>query len=299
MINAENTIADYSESYTYNKDGFMLTKSRTDNAYIFTKESSTNRLASLTYNGGIAQGFTYDEKGRLTDDNFSVVSNIKYNYQNLPISLASNGLNYEYGYNSGGERILKKDIASTTTDHYLRDYTGRTLAIYNYNTKSVKSVNIHGNGLVGKIDIDNDVATKYYYLKDHLGNIRQTIREDGTIMGSTDYYPYGEKIREWVNGMINRYKFTEKELDPETNYYNFGARNYNFKVARWNSVDQLDALYPRSSPYNYILNNPVSLDLVDWEAVQFDNDSKMIVTDVDKYINYLNHQINELQADNL
>lgn len=30
-----------------------------------------------------------------------------------------------------------------------------------------------------------------YYIKDHLGNIRVTVDEDGNVVGSQDYYPFG------------------------------------------------------------------------------------------------------------
>ncbi len=34
-------------------------------------------------------------------------------------------------------------------------------------------------------------AKSYYYIKDHIGNIRVTVDENGAIVGKDDYYPFG------------------------------------------------------------------------------------------------------------
>lgn len=99
-----------------------------------------------------------------------------------------------------------------------------------------------------------------YYLKNHLGSIRATIDEAGEVVAAQDYYPFGEVIqgRSFVSGGLNeKYKFTGKERDTETNYDYFGARFYDSELGRWLSVDPLAELSPGFSPYNYVLNNPL------------------------------------------
>lgn len=55
-----------------------------------------------------------------------------------------------------------------------------------------------------------------------------------------EYFPYGET---WVeeggsyNGNTPPYKFTGKELDPETGLYYYGARYYDPVLSRWISTD--------------------------------------------------------------
>jgi RHS repeat-associated protein len=60
------------------------------------------------------------------------------------------------------------------------------------------------------------------------------------------------------------YKFTGKELDPETGLYYFGARYYDPVVSVWASPDPIDRFGPHSPPtalnlYQYTLLNPIRL----------------------------------------
>lgn len=41
------------------------------------------------------------------------------------------------------------------------------------------------------------------------------------------------------------------------NSYDFGARMYDCRLARWQAVDPLAAKYPSLSPYNYVANSPI------------------------------------------
>jgi RHS repeat-associated protein len=97
---------------------------------------------------------------------------------------------------------------------------------------------------------------RYYYIKDHLGSIRVTTDETGTVVSAQDYFAYGELLRE--HNSIERYKYTEKERDAETGYDYFGARYYDSEIGRWLAVDPLSDSYPSWSPYSYTGNNPIN-----------------------------------------
>jgi len=57
---------------------------------------------------------------------------------------------------------------------------------------------------------------------------------------TAEYFPYGET---WVHNKAvaeqesTPYKFTGKELDPETGLYYYGARYYDGKLSRWTAAD--------------------------------------------------------------
>ncbi len=83
------------------------------------------------------------------------------------------------------------------------------------------------------------------------------IDENGDISSARDYYAYGDKLREYIVGNEEKYKFTGKERDSETGFDYFGARYYDNDIGRWTSVDPLADRAPGWSPYNYTFNNPL------------------------------------------
>jgi len=110
---------------------------------------------------------------------------------------------------------------------------------------------------------------RFYYVKDHLGSIRMTIDENSDVISARDYYAYGEELRGLASPDPdgNKYQFTEKERDSETELDYFGARYYDSEIGRWISVDPLADKYPGLSPYSYVANNPL---------INFDPDGRAI-----------------------
>src|SRR5690606_18591226 len=103
-----------------------------------------------------------------------------------------------------------------------------------------------------------------YMLKDHLGNTRILLKEDGSVLETSDYYPFGLQVTrtgQTVTSPENRYKYNGKELQTELGLgqCDYGARFYDPVIGRWNVVDPLAELGRRWSPYNYAFNNPNNL----------------------------------------
>lgn len=57
-----------------------------------------------------------------------------------------------------------------------------------------------------------------------------------------------------------KYKYNGKELQDELglNMYDYGMRNYDPALGRWNVIDPFSEMYHAVSGYNYVLNNPLS-----------------------------------------
>ena len=104
----------------------------------------------------------------------------------------------------------------------------------------------------------------FYYTADHLGNVREVIDEKGDVVQITNYYPFGtpysaEDFATHNPDQQDR-KYNGKEFDTMhgLNTYDYGARQYNSLLGRWDRIDPLCEKYYSVSPYAYCANNPVS-----------------------------------------
>ena len=87
---------------------------------------------------------------------------------------------------------------------------------------------------------------QFYYHGDHLGSSNMITDAYGAVYQHLEYFPYGET---WIEeggsygGNTPGYKFTGKELDPETGLYYYGARYYDPILSRWISADPILGRY--------------------------------------------------------
>jgi RHS repeat-associated protein len=82
-------------------------------------------------------------------------------------------------------------------------------------------------------------AFQYFYHPDHLGSTAYATDARGEVYQHLEYFPFGESWVDEVTGSDRRvpYRFTGKELDPETKLYYFGARYYDPRTSVWESTD--------------------------------------------------------------
>jgi RHS repeat-associated protein len=121
------------------------------------------------------------------------------------------------------------------------------------------------------------VGDKAFELADHRGNVNVVVTDrklgvdsdnngvvdyyTADVVGYADYYPFGMLMPNRHGGTLGRYGFNGMESDDEVsgakNSYDFGARLYNPRIARWLSTDAYESKYPSSTPYNFAVNNPL------------------------------------------
>ncbi|MFA5832139.1 MAG: RHS repeat-associated core domain-containing protein [Bacteroidota bacterium] len=206
-----------------------------------------------------ADNYTYDHNGNMLQSTGDNNSFIYYDIFNLPIRIyRSNGEIIYYSYDTKGNRIRK--LRSGIDEYYVNGIDGKTELVTSLNSYT-PLYNLNGNDMFGQIRRNYSTLTRYYYLKDQLGNIRMTVNSSGTPVSWDDYYPFGVTMdqRSGSGSADTRYKYTTKERDIETGYDYFGARYYDSRIGKWMSVDPLLEKYPELSPYNYAANNPISL----------------------------------------
>jgi RHS repeat-associated protein len=124
------------------------------------------------------------------------------------------------------------------------------------------------DGFIGDSYVGPNIPEEHqiwYYHGDHLGSSTVITDRFGRNYEHLQYFPYGETWVEEKRSQTNLpFRFTGKELDPETGLYYFGARYYDPVVGVWVSPDPIDRFGPHSPPtglnlYQYALLNPIRL----------------------------------------
>lgn len=144
--------------------------------------------------------------------------------------------------------------------------------------------------------------TFHYYTQDHLGNNRTVVNENGTLEQVTHYYPFGGIFGDaTLNAGIQPYKYNCKEFDRVhgLNTYDYGARQYDPILLRWDRIDPLAEKYYPLNPYNYCGNSPIRHidpngrkvygDSISQEIIRYtlsDEESKYVKFDSDGQLNY-------------
>lgn len=83
----------------------------------------------------------------------------------------------------------------------------------------------------------------------------------GNVIQYNEYYPFGlQTANSWTreNTTGNDLLYNGKGLESTSQIYDYGARQYDPVLGRWNSVDELAEKYSSTSPYVYVLNTPVN-----------------------------------------
>lgn len=118
------------------------------------------------------------------------------------------------------------------------------------------------------------LGLKFYELKDHLGNVRVVIEDkklsttgsapfNASVISFSNYYPYGMLYKDGATVLSDKYRYgyngkeKDDELKGEGNSYDYGARLYDSRVARFLSTDPLQSKFSDRSPYAYANNNPI------------------------------------------
>ncbi|AZI41162.1 DUF6443 domain-containing protein [Epilithonimonas vandammei] len=152
----------------------------------------------------------------------------------------------------------------------------------------------------GFYDVEN---SKYIWqYKDHLGNVRLSYAQDSAgaleIVDRNDFYPFGMNFVGYYSvfdaqGSLYNYKYNGKELQ-ETGMYDYGARMYMPDAVIWGQHDPLSEKYYESTPYAYVLGNPISN--YDPDGMQVENDYKLLKNGDVKLIKETNDKSDTLYA---
>ena len=159
--------------------------------------------------------------------------------------------------------------------------TGRTFWLREVNTVTYAGNCQYENDTLSKkffpdgyIDCSGDDPVACFYLKDHLGNVRMVVDENGNIVQVNDYYPFGALYGSGTGDAAQRYKYNGKELERMhgLDWYDYGARWMDPVLCRFTTMDPLCEKYYDTSPYAYCANNPMKYIDPDGEAWRLTRD---------------------------
>ena len=190
--------------------------------------------------------YEYDENGNLTKDLNKNITAIQYNCLNLPSRVMfANGNSISYLYDAAGRKL--RTVHFLEGDSVTTDYCGNV--VYENGVPQILLTEV---GYVSLTD-----GKYHYYLKDHQGNNRVVVDEEGTVEEVNHYYPFGGVFSS--TGDAQPYKYNGKELDRKggLDWYDYGARHYDSVLGRWNGVEPSCEKHYSWSPYVYCKNNPV------------------------------------------
>lgn len=235
--------------------------------------------------------YEYDQNGNMTKDLDRDITEINYNLLNLPtmISFGDNSF-IRYTYSADGEKLaarhgitflpmlapmqepmslagaeargsglspdipLSHDASSQNPQDMITTYYCGNV-VYDEGERML----LTDEGYV-TFDLVTGTPRYHYHLRDHLGNIRVVMSQDGTVEQKTHYYPFGGIMYGSTGQGVQPYKYGGKELDRTNGLdsYDFGARCYFADRIQWMTMDPMCEKYYDISPYAYCANNPMN-----------------------------------------
>jgi len=214
-----------------------ITATTYDNAY----EYASHKPHAVTKAG--TKSFTYDDNGNMTkmvDSSNDFTRDLTWDEENRLMKTVDTNGTTTYKYDPSGNRTIKSgkfgDVVYVNPNYTVRNGSVISKHVFAGNSRVASKLEMTDKqGAVDETGI-------YYSHSDHLGSSSVITAKDGSFHESIEYFPYGET---WVHnkasetGYTTPYKFTSKELDPETGLYYFGARYYDPVLSRWISTDPL------------------------------------------------------------
>ncbi|MFT3901660.1 MAG: RHS repeat-associated core domain-containing protein [Niabella sp.] len=200
--------------------------------------------------------YSYDVNGNLTKDLNKNITSIQYNILNLPeqITVAGKG-NILYQYDAVGNK-LSKTVNETGQPQKITTYLGNLIFENN--------VLQHVATEEGRARLESGTWKFDYFLKDHLGNTRMMLADNGTVLEETHYYPFGLTMKgistqQSSTALQNKYLYNGKEQqrDLGLDQYDYGARFYDAQIGKWHTQDKFSEVYLALTPYQYAANNPI------------------------------------------
>ncbi len=274
-------------NYEYDKSVTLGTEKKKANNLL---RQATGLPGQAKYDGN-QPNYDYDAKGRMVQDlgadlgNYTLPNEQKGKIswtaydkvKSITRNMGSTKANLSFTYDAMGNRLSKAvDVPNPTivdyTSYYVYDASGNVMATYNKDG-NLEEHYMYGSGRLGTIDpsVTATISPEKisFEVTDHLGNARAVITGQkktttlANIVQLKDYYSFGMVSRSFSAEKYRFGNYNGKEMDEETGWINYGYRNYNPVIGRFDRVDDLSKYYPELSNYQYASLNPILMNDLD------------------------------------
>ena len=241
---------------------------------VIDKSAPVNSYAAMDFKDGAddTKEYFYNGVGALVSDANKGIAHISYDNLNHPREIQfTNGGVIRYVYAPDGTKLRATYL---TAIENIVVPINTTLPLQPAQILSEDSVEylgdeVYENGALSKYlftdgyaSLETNTPVFHYFTKDHLGNIRTVVNEQGSLEQVTHYYPFGAIFADaGINQALQPYKFNGKELDRMhgLDWYDYGARMYDPVICTWTTIDPLAHKYPSFSPYVFCANCPINI----------------------------------------
>jgi len=211
-INVLSATSNYNSSYTYDRNGNLMTLKRDDREgdamddleYFYKQKLNpisgqmetinqldhvTDNVTAITHNdiGSQAPGnYDYDAIGQLKSDNAEGITNIEWRVDGKVKEIEKeDGMRIKFAYDGLGNRVAKTVLPEDKTTLYLRDAQGNVMAVYETNESDIADISENKNTVLKEHHI---------YGSSRLGIEQKNVEITETGLGTTSTQTIPENL---------------------------------------------------------------------------------------------------------
>jgi YD repeat-containing protein len=184
-------------------------------------------------NGTATTTYAYDNNGNLTSAGTgSATTTYTYDYANRLTVIFAGGATTSFGYDAFGARVYMIASTTATTTFPFKFYSVASTTKGSTNYASSTEYVFNGDTLLATVDqaFRNGSATgtakTRYVHPDHLGSTNVVTDENGGVVQTLDYYPYGA-TRVSVSTSTNEKRKYIDQFSDDSGLSYLNARYYN------------------------------------------------------------------------